>query len=308
MDTQFKMPKRIPVDSNPCVILVLGSFLSLIGVIKGLLNVLFAVLCAFVPSAFIAWWYTPQNLVQCYVTIVLTPRIGQNLKTLMFLTTWLPVVLWPILVMLCSVVGGIGVGFGVPLVSTFDDDECLLWSGVQTCYTTIVDMLNTLVKWQTVELSALREAYLRVPSLDESAEPFVPFDIPVHRLVWCIIVGLMCGLATGFMCTIILVGMLIPCTLRIYWNLWRTYLSDAQWTCRDCSWRLVFLVPFLIVNVLLIPTAILSCALMCVVSFIYSCSAGHECYLNGWRGALKSSREIVSECWHLTSVFVMEKL
>lgn len=114
--------------------------------------------------------------------------------------------------------------------------------------------------------------------------PIVPFDIALHLLFWCLIVGSMCALTTGIGCTVVF-SMSYPFTTLkcFYWWL-RLYFSEScsgnDGCCLQVAWRMVLLVPWLIVGALIVPVSVLVWAVACVGSFIYGASGMFVCYEN----------------------------
>lgn len=294
---------RIGADAGPCTILFAGSALCLIGTVKGIVNILFAALYALVPSTVIALVYTPKVCTRAYATILYTPLIGPNLKTLALLTVWAAVLLWPVLVVLLSLAGGICVGFACPLIGVFDSEEWLLAGGFARCYEEITNAVKELFRWESEALDRMCDALIHPPA-PTVVEPGVnqpdpvPFDISFLLLTWCSLVGLACGLMGGLTCTVIIVVLWLPCVPRLYVEMWLLYWSDGC-TC----WQVVLLLPFLIANLLLLPLTVLGATVLVVLSFLYMCKGGVECYENGAESAIKEMRVSVSECWSAAMSF-----
>lgn len=95
------MPSRVDGE-NICSVCFVGGFLSAVGAAKGVVNMVPAALYLALPSTLIALWYLPRNLFLSYRTLLFTPHLGPNLTVLAFLSAWMPIALWPLLVLFGS--------------------------------------------------------------------------------------------------------------------------------------------------------------------------------------------------------------
>jgi len=295
----------VHIGDHPCSILILGSICSVIGCVKGLINALPTTVFLSIPCTLSSLWFLTPNFFSSYWILLKTPYLGPNLKTLAFLTLWIPLVCWPILVFLCSVLVGVVLGFVYPFGATFDDDKyCFLISGMAKTYQECGQWIYELVEFQR---NRYRKHFLKqfespevVAAQNQAPAPGgVPievFDISFPMLAWCLIVGFACGTYCFIVCLPIFTCYLIPVTLRFYLVLWRAYFhigAMGQESCVDIVWRIVFFLPWLVANVLLPVVCVLVYVIACLSAFFVGLLYLSECYSNGAASAFKEASKFI---------------
>jgi hypothetical protein len=303
--------------NSPCTILFVGTFFMVIAAGKGIIYFVFPTLYLTGICTVVSIIYLLQNFVLAYYTLFATPYIGLYLKTLAAISIWVPLVLWVPFVFFASLFTGIGVGFGYPFVATFDDKDLLLWSGAPDAFKLVHEFAVKCLDFNKEGFKNTMDDYI-VPTDNNpkqfeivnaavgievqkmqkqqgvvipEAEKIVPFDIPLHVLVWCLFVGMICMLYLGSFCTVILLVKLVPILFHGYYRLWELYfVCESNFDCTAFSWRIFFFVPFVIAHPLWLVLGVIGCLVCCVASFLYGAKGMFDCYREGAVEAFSQTR------------------
>nr|XP_043630894.1 uncharacterized membrane protein At3g27390 [Erigeron canadensis] len=113
-----------------------------LGILKGVIIGPVVVVIMVVGNSSVAIGLWLAHVFWTYYCVVKTKRLGWVLKMLIVLLLPLPMVLWPVIVITGSLLGGIGFGFFAPLIATFEvvgtthKDKCF-HCFVDGCYSTL---------------------------------------------------------------------------------------------------------------------------------------------------------------------------
>ncbi|KAK1418132.1 hypothetical protein QVD17_27271 [Tagetes erecta] len=113
-----------------------------LGILKGVIIGPIAVVIMVVGNSSVAIGLWPAHFFWTYYCVIKTKRLGCVLKLLIILLLFLPLVLWPVVAVACSLLGSIGFGFFAPLIATFEvigtdrKDKCF-HCFVDGCYSTL---------------------------------------------------------------------------------------------------------------------------------------------------------------------------
>lgn len=125
--------------------------LLLLGTIKGIIFCPFVCLIMTVGNSAIILGLWPVHLLWTYYCILRAKQLGPVLKLVLCPCIFVPLILWPVVCILASIVGGAAYGFLSPIFATFDavgegkTDKffhCIYdgtWGTVQGCFTVVRD-------------------------------------------------------------------------------------------------------------------------------------------------------------------------
>lgn len=162
---------------------------------------------------------TPRNILDTYFTIIVSPKIGLNVRILLFLTAFIPVLLLPILVLLLSlivsVLGAIIYPFIETYASAFHGKDVYSTQILKYTVNYVGDVWNMLWVTYPQYLSSKRS-----PNPDGSV-----FDIKIlHVLIGIILYALALVIDTTFAIVICLIK-LIPAIVQSWrevTNMWKS--------------------------------------------------------------------------------------
>ncbi|KAM0070955.1 putative membrane protein [Helianthus debilis subsp. tardiflorus] len=113
-----------------------------LGILKGIIIGPIVVLIMMVGNSSVAIGLWPAHFFWTYYCLIKTKRLGWVLKMVIIFLLFLPLVLWPLVAVAGSLLGGIGFGFFAPLIATFEvigtdhKDKCF-HCFVDGCYSTL---------------------------------------------------------------------------------------------------------------------------------------------------------------------------
>ncbi|XP_071736698.1 uncharacterized membrane protein At3g27390 isoform X2 [Rutidosis leptorrhynchoides] len=113
-----------------------------LGILKGLIIGPVVVVIMVVGNSSVAIGLWLAHIFWTYYCVVKTKRLGWVLKILILMLLPLPLVLWPVIAIVGSLIGGIGFGFFAPLIATFevigtDHKDKFFHCFVDGCYSTL---------------------------------------------------------------------------------------------------------------------------------------------------------------------------
>lgn len=281
---------------NPCAVLCCYSWLGLIAAIKGVINFIFSAIYLCIPCTLISLVYLLPNLQRTYWTLIVTPSYGPNLKVLMFLSLWFPIMVFPVFILLLSFLGGLCIGFAFPCAETFDDKDWLLWSGFLEAYQSNNYWVKECYDTQDKRYSEYLREFRIVTTAPPGGPP--PFDIAITQLIVCFFVGLVNALYLSLFVLIMGLLKLIPMLLRSIHGLWSFYI-DIGWV-----W-MILLFPFMVVaHPLLVVINILGYIISVVGAFLYGCKSMNQCYQHGIWASFKWTRVQIDDYQRWTNDFI----
>ncbi|XP_045824329.1 uncharacterized membrane protein At3g27390-like [Trifolium pratense] len=188
------------MDSSAGLVTKLWSFISflpfffllfILGIIKGALigPIAFALLAVGNSAVIIGLW--TAHVIWTYYCVARTKRFGLVFKVVVLICLPVPLLLWPVVGIVGSFLGGIGYGFFAPLLATFEavgenvEDKfhhCFIdgcWSTIETSCTVVQDVTDFCFHSYFSYMDELRE------NLNPEDKPF---DIRLSQLPCCLLV------------------------------------------------------------------------------------------------------------------------
>ncbi|KAJ0051404.1 hypothetical protein Pint_01801 [Pistacia integerrima] len=215
-------------------------------------------------SVIIGLW--PAHFLWTYYCVVRTKRLGPVLKIVVLIVLPLPLILWPIIGIIGSLLGGISYGFFTPLFATFEAvgenvtdkfyhcfaDGCL--STIKGSCTAVQDFIDFCFHSYFSYMDVLSE---KVP------EDEMPVDIKLEKLPSCILVSL--------------VGVLVDVPLITAIALWKSpYMLFKGWKRlledligREGPFLETVCVPFAGLAILLWPLAVVGAVTAAIISSFF---------------------------------------
>ncbi|EOX93588.1 Uncharacterized protein TCM_002466 isoform 2 [Theobroma cacao] len=119
------------------------SLLFLLGLVKAAIicPVVMGIIVTGNSAVVIGLW--PAHSLWTYFCVARTKRLGLVLKIVVLVSLVVPVVLWPVVAVVGSLLGGIGYGFCAPLVTTF---EAVGQNAADKCYHCFADGCLSIIK------------------------------------------------------------------------------------------------------------------------------------------------------------------
>jgi hypothetical protein len=116
----------------------------------------------------------PVHVFCTYRTLAMTKKLGIVVKVLSLLLVPIPLLLWPCVVVICSLLGGLGYGFGQPLVATFEavgeNRNAKFYHSLMVCDVT------------TIFMSSMMFLYVCLCITIDVRHGWVPCQVGVHFL------------------------------------------------------------------------------------------------------------------------------
>lgn len=139
---------RIQQDNILWILCCCGG-LPIIGLIKGLLTCIPIAVGSCIGATVIAVIMLPHDVYFTYYTILKANQLGPNITALAMLLLPIPLALWPVLVSICSLVGGLGVGLVYPIVTTFEERSNLFVGGMEDALAHCLSALKNFWKFNS---------------------------------------------------------------------------------------------------------------------------------------------------------------
>ncbi|XVE78272.1 hypothetical protein DITRI_Ditri13aG0131400 [Diplodiscus trichospermus] len=205
----------------------------------------------------------PAHVLWTYFCIARTKRLGLALKIAVLVLLVVPLVLWPVVAVAGSLLGGIGYGFFAPLIATFEAvgqnaaDKCYhcfadgCWSTIKGSCIVVVDFVDFCFHSYFSYMDELSE---RIPS-DEK-----PMNVKLSKLPGSLLVGL--------------IGVLVDVPLITAVALWKSpYMLFKGWqrlledlVGREGPFLETVCVPFAGLAILLWPLAVVGATVVAIIA------------------------------------------
>ncbi|GFP84902.1 uncharacterized membrane protein at3g27390 [Phtheirospermum japonicum] len=208
----------------------------------------------------------PAHFIWTYYCVAKSKRLGWILKILVLFSLPVPLILWPVIAIIGSVLGGIGYGFFAPLIATFEavgenvTDKwyhCFLdgcWSTLEGSCTVVRDFTDFCFHSYFSFMDELSE---------EAHEDEKPLDIKLARLPGCVLVSL---LAIPVDVPLITAVALWKSPYMLFWG-WKRLFEDLIG--REGPFLETVCVPFAGLAILLWPLAVLGALLAAFFSSFF---------------------------------------
>ncbi|XP_022758877.1 LOW QUALITY PROTEIN: uncharacterized membrane protein At3g27390 [Durio zibethinus] len=182
-----------------------------------------------------------------------TKRLGLVLKIVVLVSLVVPLVLWPVVAVVGSLLGGIGYGFFAPLIATF---EAVGQNAVDKCYHCFADGCLSSIRRSCMVVEdfvdfCFHSYFSYMDELSEKMPPDEkPMNVKLSKLPGCLLVGL--------------IGMLVDVPLITAITLWKSpYMLFKGWkrlledlVGREGPFLETVCVPFAGLGILLWPLAV----------------------------------------------------
>jgi hypothetical protein len=213
------------------------------------------------------------EIVVTYYTIAVSPRIGINVKVLSSLITFVPLLLWPPIVMLgaalVSLIGGIGYIITETYANGCDgNDKCFLETKIFKYMTEgIIDFWD--YNYHTY-FNFLKEK--RTSNGDV-------FEIKIIQIVIGSILAAFGMVIDTIFITVILVIKFVPIVLKLMYELTKLWASTGDNGCKDACICFCF-PPYLVGMCLIIPLCVIGLPICILVGAIYGGKCAIVAYKN----------------------------
>lgn len=240
--------------------------LFILGFLKGLIICPVAVTIIAVGNSAVAIGLWPAHFIWTYYCVAKSKRLGWILKILVLFSLPAPLILWPVMAIVGSIVGGVGYGFFAPLIATF---EAVGSNVADKCYHCFMDgLFSTLESSCTVVRDFTDFCFHSYFSfMDELSkdvhEDEKPVDIELLKLPGCFLV---CSLAIFVDVPLITVVALWKSPYMLFRG-WRRLLEDLIG--REGPFLETVCVPFAGLAILLWPLAVLGAVLAAFFSSFF---------------------------------------
>ncbi|GMI69172.1 hypothetical protein like AT4G12680 [Hibiscus trionum] len=241
-------------------------FLFILGLLKAAIIGPVAVVVIVAGNSAVAVGLWPAHFIWTYFTVARTKRLGMVLKIVVLVSLIVPLVLWPVVAVVGSLVGGLGYGFFAPLIATFEAsgqnamdkchhcfaDGCL--STIKGSCTVVVDFTDFCFHSYFSYMDELSEKMPR----DEK-----PMDVKLLKLPGCLLVGL--------------IGMLVDVPVITAVTLWKSpYMLFQGWKRlfedligREGPFLETVCVPFAGLAILLWPLAVVGAVVGAIIASFF---------------------------------------
>ncbi|XVF31947.1 hypothetical protein REPUB_Repub17cG0039000 [Reevesia pubescens] len=214
----------------------------------------------------------PAHFLWTYFCVARTKRLGLVLKTAVLVSLVVPLVLWPVVAVVGSLLGGVGYGFFAPLIATF---EAVGQNAVDKCYYCFADGCLSTIKGSCMVVEDFTDFCFHsyFSYMDELTEKMPsdekPMDVKLSKLPGCLLVGL--------------IGMIVDVPLITAVTLWKSpYMLFKGWKRlledligREGPFLETACVPFAGLAILLWPLAVLGAIVgAIIVSFFLGLYGG----------------------------------
>ncbi|KAJ7565735.1 hypothetical protein O6H91_02G072700 [Diphasiastrum complanatum] len=240
----------------------LFCILFVIGGIKALLTGPLATAIILLGDVAVVIGLWPPFVFWTYRSTAMTKKLGLSLKLLLLISLPVPLIIWPVVVFIGSLLVGFGYGFFTPLIATF---EAVGEGREQKLYNCFMDgMLGTIKGSCTVVRDFTDWCYHSYPAyLDdfrhELPKDGKPYNIKILEVPRCVLVGLL-----GLLIDVPIIGLLAllksPLMLIKGWGKLLKNFITTHGTCTKAV-----CVPFAGISIILWPLVVVSgflCALM----------------------------------------------
>lgn len=257
--------------------------LPVYGVLKGLLCAIFCVPVLVVANTVIAFIFTFPHFYRTYRAVIQTPKLGPNIKTLILLSLWAPLILWIPIVFLCSFVFGI---FYPPIwcvMATFDDDENVFLGGVATVFSDCCyNFIKKFATFNNEDYPAYLEDFRTVPRRIHTQDPErgnveveEPFDVPLYWIPLGLFISFV-GVIVDFPAALAIgVIKFIPAVIKTYYELWRHYCK------MDALFMALLSAFFVFANLLVVPVLLIGLVLFMIFGILLGAGSTGTGYRHG---------------------------
>jgi hypothetical protein len=248
------------------------------GLIKGCLNVGFAAVFFTVPCFILSIVLLPHDIYYTYKTVIQTRQLGRNLTILAMLLLPVPLMLWPFVVLLGSLIFSVLYGLFRPVYDSFESNDWLLISGFAETYKNLTKYIQEFYVFNCNSYFVYLEEY-RVRPL---APGGVPLDISLTQVVVALGVAFCGVLFDGILILLMSLLKYIPALIRIYYIVWYAYIDMFQ---ADVCCAITLFLPFCMLNVVMAPLSVLTLLLVIIGGFVVGLGSAYQSYNKGARYA-----------------------
>ena len=254
--------------------------LPIIGLIIGLIVVIPITLVTTIINTILSIIYTPIHWILIYYTIIRTDHIGPNLKVLGCIFMWIPILLFPLIVLFSTIVTAVGGSIFYPTYVSFDRDGYKFW---KIFYHTVHKTFKLEQHYwkfnHEIFYEWLREHRIERPGVE-------PFDIKLHKIPVCIVCAVCGVIFDGFMITCIIIINSVPVLFKTYYYVWKFYCESG-----DKTTKVFCLFPVLIAQVFMPFGWIFVMIILILVSWFVGLYLIYPAYKEGFVAAMKKNMD-----------------
>lgn len=248
-----------------------------------------------IPTTLISIVYLPHDIFYTYYTILSTAKIGRNIKALALLLLPIPLILWPVCVLVAYIVYGAGFGLFKPTKPTFDEKYNVFCGGIGEALTDSCKNVKEFHNFNANSYFTYLSDY-RNYKLQPNEKPF---DISFIELFIGLWIGTSGAIIDGVLFTILTVIKVIPALFKAYYELWKWFCKEFAKKCLDSCLKFVWtglMFPIFLLGNAFIPFATVFVAVfMCLSGFFIGLSAGYVAYKEGIKKAFAKVYEWAKE-------------
>lgn len=188
--------------------------------IKVAITIIPTVLIATLGATLSCIVYLPKNFFYSYYVILCSPQFGLNVKILLFLTAWIPLITHPMFVCVISLIGSIFAGIFVPYVESYGmiDEQC------DMCISTKI--WSHSIDYVTGVNDVVSRIYYDIVS-QYNINNGVTYDIPIVKIIVGFFVTVVSSVFTTVMVSILCMFKYFPCVLKAIVDICRLW-SDVD--------------------------------------------------------------------------------
>lgn len=285
-------------ENNRLLFYIFCISLPILALLKGILTMIPCLLINSLPTTLVSIFYWPKTIFYTYYTCVKTAKFGLNMKVLTCFLLPFPLLLWPIGVLLVSIVYGAWIGLSKPIKSTFDRRYTKFYGGMDKALEKSFENVKEFYNFNTNSYFKLLSEYRNYYDGD-------PWDFSLAKLSIGLLVSLCGALIDGFLYALITIIQMIPALFAAYYHLWKLFCQVFVYRCLDscknytCT---VFMFPIFLLGNVVIPFAMALIAIMCCFAgIILGFSAGFTAYKYGIKEGFAKICEFVDNYGDITT-------
>lgn len=268
------------------------------GLLKGLICVIPCTLSVTLSATAISLVLLPYDFFHIYWAIAKTKIVGPNITIVAMFLLPLPLLAWPILVLIVSFSISFFYSLFAPVCFTFDRNYDLLCGGVARVYNDcFYDFIPSFWKFNYISFTEFARGFREYQLLEGEK----PFDIPIYWIILGPIYAAFGILVDLPAAALISVFKFIPTMCRAYYELW-------VWYCKLDQISIIgFSLCFVAGNALLPFGMVLAVAVFLVYSIVLAFTAPGAAFLRGLEAGIKRIFNNVYDMDKVTNELAFDK-
>jgi hypothetical protein len=233
----------------------------------------------------VTFCFRPTDICFTYYAILKSKKIGPNLTLLAMLLLPIPLLVWPAIVCVVSILVGAGVGFGMPVALTFEEKYNVFFGGMWKTLRTVGKYTRDFIKFNSHSyFTYLRD--FRDAECDEGER----LEISFFQLLVSLVMGTGGALVDGVLVLLVATIYFVPLVLKVYYSMWSEYLHKLRLCGGGCAEALCWWmsIPFFLAAQAAWPAAaVLVYVVVVLGGFCCGLACGYSSYHEGIGQALR---------------------